>query len=99
MLIQKMVELIESSNENLNGPALRYLGDVMRSEDERIIDKALNADIMEKLLDVMHSPNMKVVKYCLWIISNITASDSSTKYQRAFLNSSLVQSVLELTES
>jgi hypothetical protein len=80
MLIYRMVELLGSQRESLFVPALTYFGGILFSEDEHVIDFALDADIFERLMDNMHACSPKSLKECLWTISNITASQSSTKY-------------------
>lgn len=94
-----MVELLGSQKESLFVPALTYFGGLLYSEDEHVIDFALEADIFERLMDNMHACSPKSLKECLWTISNITASQSSTKYQRAFLQSSIASKVLSLANS
>ena len=80
-LIYKMSELLSSPNESLFSVSLDYIGSILVSENDTIMDMILNNDIFEKLMDNMHLFSSKIVKNCLWIISNITASNSGTKYQ------------------
>ena len=98
-LIRRMAELLGSQKESLFVPALTYFGGILGAEDEQAIDFALEADIFERLMDNMHACSPKALKECLWTISNITASQSSTKYQRAFLQSSIASQVISLASS
>ena len=69
------------------------------AEGEQALDFALEADIFERFMDNMHACSPKALKECLWTISNITAPQSSTKYQRAFVRSSIASQVITLASS
>ena len=74
VLIAVMCDLLSNRNEALHKEAFRYMGGILNCDDERIFKKAMFNGILDKVINIMYSPNHNLVKYSLWTLSNLTAS-------------------------
>ena len=73
------------------------MGGILNSDDERIFKKAMFNGVLDKVINIMYSPNHNLVKHSLWTLSNLTASGPS--YCRDFVKSSAMQRSLNLARS
>lgn len=73
------------------------MGGILNSDDVRIINKAMFNGLLDKVINMMYSPNHNLIKESLWTCSNITAC--GTSYCRDFIKSSAMVRALALAKS
>jgi len=97
VLIAVMCDLLSNKNEAIHKEALRYMGGILNSEEERIFTKSMFNGLLDKVINIMYSPNHNLVKESLWTLSNLTASGPN--YCRDFVKSSAMHRALNLAKS
>lgn len=57
-------------------PALRAMGNILTTNDPRIIERCLWEGVLDKLTNYLFQSNSNIIKEACWAISNITAGPS-----------------------
>ena len=74
-IMNHMIELLGSKHEQIYFLSLKYMGSVMGSDDKEITDRIQqNANALDKITNILYSPQNESVKLALWALSNYTAT-------------------------
>lgn len=71
--LPKVIDALGQKEHSLFVPALRAVGNILTTNDEDLIDRAIFEEVLDKLLGVLHASNSNLIKEACWALSNITA--------------------------
>lgn len=54
-------------------PALRCIGNILTTNDPKVIDRCLWEGCLDKLTSLLYQSNSNIIKECCWALSNISA--------------------------
>lgn len=86
-----------SSEITIYVPALRAVGNILSTNDSRIIERCLWHGLIDKLTSMLYQSNSNIIKECLWAFSNITAGPGT--HIEKFIQSAAFERIIFLTES
>jgi len=75
--------LSKTSQPQIQSSSLVYLGNILVSDDQRIIDLALNSNLLANIQNLLLSKNQEIVMRSLWVLSNIAANGDKYSFQVA----------------
>jgi hypothetical protein len=76
---------------------LRAIGNILTTNDEDIIDRAIFEGVFEKLTSVLYATNANIIKECCWAFSNICAGP--VRHIKHFLESPAFERMIHICSS
>jgi len=95
--LPKIIENVGAKDFQLFVPALRAIGNILTTNDEEIIDRAIFEGVFDKLTTVLYATNANIIKECCWAFSNICAGP--VRHIKVFLESNAFDRILSLATS
>lgn len=75
--LAKIIQELGSQDVSLYVPALRCIGNILTTNDSRIVERCLFNGVLDKLTNLLYQNNSNIIKECLWGFSNISAGSSA----------------------
>jgi importin subunit alpha-1 len=96
-ILPRVVDLLSSTAFAVQTPALRIIGNIASSENDKHTDAILDAGVLLKLVTLLSSPRKNLRKECCWTISNITAG--TKKQIQAVCDANIIPHLVKLVNS
>lgn len=71
--IARLIDQLSATDITLYVPALRSVGNILTTNDQRVIERCIWHGVIDKLTAILFQSNSNLIKECLWALSNITA--------------------------
>lgn len=78
-------------------PALRSIGNILTSNDAKVIERCLWEGCLDKLTNLLYSSNSSIIKETCWALSNITAGPPH--HIKKFIESTALDRIINLIHS
>jgi len=88
---------LSSSELTLFVPALRAIGNIMTSDDPRVVERCIWNGAIDQLTPLLFQSNSNIVKEAIWALSNIAAGSSNQV--SALVDSAAYDRIIVLTDN
>jgi hypothetical protein len=95
--LSRICNLLEAKDVHLFIPAMRAIGNILSTNDPKIVERCLWEGVLDKMHSILLSTSTNVIKECLWAFSNITAGPQI--HVEKVLGSASLDRILYLTKS
>lgn len=93
----RIINLLGEKDLHLFVPALRCLGNILTSNDSRVVERCLWEGCLDKLTNMLYQSNSNIIKESCWALSNITAGPGA--HVAKFIDSTAFDRIVVLTTS
>ena len=94
--MKKLVELLTSSSLDIQTPALRTVGNLLKENDEQT-QLLISYGVLTQFATLLHHPKNTIRKEVVWSISNITAGNK--EQIQAVIDANLFPKLMEIISS
>ena len=75
LLLVDTINMMTHSNTAIHSNALRFVSQCFVSDNEHLVDVAINMNVLNNYNELLQSTSTELVKETLWGLSNITAGN------------------------
>lgn len=72
-ILPRVISSIGDKEHKVFVPALRCLGNILTTDDQQIVEKAIFWGALKQMSTLLYSSNSGLIKECCWALSNICA--------------------------